>query len=208
MEDDYWICLYLSRLTSCPQIAFPSVIYKYTVFFNECRNSKVDFHVMKHLKKKCLSLFFLLFFFLTKNKPLLLFQLSSCSRSLPPFSQGDAEKCCLAFSSYAARFLLWALCVLVGGGWGRGRAGRDALILQFPVSGGLGPSPWEAGGLNNENPGPRDFPSSFVIYSTKPSSSREILRRPPRKDWEPLHKHWPTGLVASSLQGGQGAVSL
>lgn len=163
---------------------------------------------MKHLKKKCLSLFFLLFFFLTKNKPLLLFQLSSCSRSLPPFSQGDAEKCCLAFSSYAARFLLWALCVLVGGGWGRGRAGRDALILQFPVSGGLGPSPWEAGGLNNENPGPRDFPSSFVIYSTKPSSSREILRRPPRKDWEPLHKHWPTGLVASSLQGGQGAVSL
>ena len=79
------------------------------------------------------------FFFLTKNKPLLLFQLSSCSRSLPPFSQGDAEKCCLAFSSYAARFLLWALCVLVGRGWGRGRAGRDALILQFPVSGGLGP---------------------------------------------------------------------
>ena len=92
------------------------------------------------LEKKVPFLVLSLFFFsLTKNKPLLLFQLSSCSRSLPPFSQGDAEKCCLAFSSYAARSLLRALCVLVGGGWGRGRAGRDALILQFPVSGGLGP---------------------------------------------------------------------
>lgn len=91
------------------------------------------------------------FFFLTKNKPLL-FQLSSCSRSLPPFSQGGAEKCCLAFSSYAARFLLRALCVLVGGGGGRGRAGMDALIPQFPVSGRLGLEPWEAGGLNSENP--------------------------------------------------------
>lgn len=50
-----------------------------------------------------------------------------------------------------------APCVLVGGGGGRGRAGRDALILQFPVSGGLGPEPWEAGGLNNENPRPRDL---------------------------------------------------
>lgn len=154
MEDDYWICLYLS-FDQLPTNSIPFCdlqISNTVFFFNECRNSKVEFHVMKHLKKKCLSLSFLLFFFLTKNKPLLLFQLSSCSRSLPPFSQGGAEKCCLAFSSYAARFLLRALCVLVGGGGGRGRAGMDALIPQFPVSGGLGPEPWEAGGLNSENP--------------------------------------------------------
>ena len=39
-----------------------------------------------------------------------------------------------------------------GGGGGRGRAGMDALIPQFPVSGRLGLEPWEAGGLNSENP--------------------------------------------------------
>lgn len=166
---------------------------------------------MKHLKKKCLSLFFLLLVFLTKNKPLLLFQLSFCSRPLPPFSQGDAEKHCLAFSCHAARFLLRALCV----GWrwwgsGESRQGcTNSAVSCFrrAWTRALGSGWAEQWEPRAQGPG-KALPSSFVIYSTKPSSSREILWRPPRKDWEPLHKHWPSGLVASSLQGGQGAAAL
>lgn len=81
-------------------------------------------------------------------------------------------------------------------------------LLSVPVCSGLGREPWEAGGLDNEEPEPSDLAGPlglFVIYSMKPSFSREILWRPPRKNWEPLHKPWPVGFVANTLQGGKRA---
>ena len=125
---------------------------------------------MKHLKKKCLSLLFLLFSFLTKNEPLL-FQLSSCSRPLPPFSQGDAEKHCLALSYHAARFLLRALCV-GWQGWGSGESRQGCTntavsCFRRAWTGALGS--WWAEQWEPQAQGPgKALPSSFVIYSRSP----------------------------------------
>ena len=144
---------------------------------------------MKHLKKKCLSLFFLLFL-LPKNKPLLLLQLSSCPRSQSSFSQGDAEKCVLACSYYADCFLLPApcVCVCVCVCVCRGRV--DALILQFPGSAGLDQSPGKPVGWTMRSLSP-------ATWQAFPSSLSFIPRSPP-----------PLGKSCWDLQGRTGKLSV
>lgn len=90
--------------------------------------------------------------------------------------------------------------------------GRNGVILQFrlfptdldrrsgkPVGWTMrswSPVTWQA------------TPALLVIYSMKPSFSREILFRPPMKNWEALHKHWPAGFHGQrSLPWGHGAAS-
>lgn len=66
---------------------------------------------------------------------------------------GDSEKCLLAFPHCAE-------CFLIRGPLGGGQEwGSSALPVgpSLSVSGLLGQEPWEAGGLNNEEPEPRDL---------------------------------------------------
>lgn len=106
-----------------------------------------------------------------------------------PISQGDLEKLSLG---------LFLLCKMFAPscpacGW-KGMILRfcGAPLGEFPAC--LDRSPGSPG-LSNKELEPSDLPGPpqlSVLYSVKPSS-REALFRPPRKNWEPLHKRWPVG---------------
>lgn len=147
---------------------------------------EAEFCIMKHLRE--VPLLFSPSFLLPRNKPLC-FPSAFFLLQVPVILlSGDSEKCLLAFSHCAECFLIHGPCVC-GQEWG-----GSALPWgpSLSVSGLLGQEPWEAGGLNNEEPEPRDL-ARFVIYSVKPSFSGEILFRPTRENWKPLHKHWSSG---------------
>lgn len=109
---------------------------------------KVEFCIMKRLKEKSLPPFFSqgTNHFVSRQPP-------SCYRSWSSFSRGDSEECLLAFPDCAECFLIHALCV------GGQEGSRSGLLWSPSLSGSdlLGQEPWEAGGLNNEEPEPSDL---------------------------------------------------
>lgn len=161
---------------------------------------EAEFCIMKHLKEK--SLYFFLRPFFSRGINLFVSRRpSSCYRSQSSFSQGILKSVSWPFLivqnvfSFVARW---------GGGAGVGQlcpsVGSVSVGFRLAWTGALGSRGTEQWGAGAPWPG---WPSAarFVIYSVKPSFSGEILFRPPRENWKPLHKHWSVGVQGQLSPG-------
>lgn len=167
---------------------------------------EAEFCIMKHLKEK--SLYFFLRPFFSRGINLFVSRRpSSCYRSQSSFSQGILKSVSWPFLIVQNVFSFVAR-------WGGGQEwGSSALPVgpSLSVSGLLGQEPWEAGGLNNEEPEPRDLAGppqlalSFIRWSPL-SLGKSCLDLQGRTGNLSINTgQW--GFKASSLQGGHGAAS-
>lgn len=134
----------------------------------------------------------LCFLLLLRNKPLFVFQFLPAAGPSHSSLKGVLKSVSWLFFITQNVFSFMP-CVCVG---------RNGIILPFcgallsvcfrlAWTAALGSRWAEQWGAGARRPG-WPSPALFIIYSTKPCFSREILFRPPRKYWERLHEHWPT----------------